>query len=180
MASFFDLAMSRRSTREFVPGRQIPKEWLIKCVEAARHAPSACNSQPWKFLVMEDLKSHENIRDGAFSGMYGMNAFARDASSLIAIAHDKQKIFPLLGGAAMRTDFRLVDIGIACSHIVMQAADLGIATCILGWFNEKLLRRTFGLPGSAKIELVMAMGFAVKNDHRERPLKDIAEVSKFI
>ncbi len=52
--NFLDLVQRRQSTRRYAPGRRIPRDVLDRCLEAARLAPSACNSQPWSFVVVDD------------------------------------------------------------------------------------------------------------------------------
>ena len=52
--NFLELVRRRQSTRKYQPGRRIPREILERCLEAARLAPSACNSQPWSFVVVDD------------------------------------------------------------------------------------------------------------------------------
>jgi nitroreductase len=52
--TFLDLVNARQSVRTYEPGRRIPREILERCLEAARLAPSACNSQPWSFVVVDD------------------------------------------------------------------------------------------------------------------------------
>ena len=51
---FLELVNRRQSVRRYQPGRKIPREALERCLEAARLAPSACNSQPWSFVVADD------------------------------------------------------------------------------------------------------------------------------
>lgn len=51
MSNFFELINKRESCRSF-NNKKVDKELLIKCIEAARVAPSACNSQPWSFMVV--------------------------------------------------------------------------------------------------------------------------------
>lgn len=51
--SFLELVARRQSVRRYEPGRRIPRETLERCLEAARLAPSACNSQPWSFVVAD-------------------------------------------------------------------------------------------------------------------------------
>lgn len=50
---FLDLAKSRRSVRAYTD-KNIERKDLELCVEAARHAPSACNAQPWSFVIIDD------------------------------------------------------------------------------------------------------------------------------
>ena len=50
---FSELVHKRQSDRKYAP-EPVAREHILKCLEAARLAPSACNSQPWKFIVVDD------------------------------------------------------------------------------------------------------------------------------
>ncbi|MDY0145604.1 MAG: nitroreductase family protein, partial [Kiritimatiellia bacterium] len=54
--TFMDLVTARQSVRHYKPEQRIPRETLERCLEAARLAPSACNSQPWSFVVVDHPK----------------------------------------------------------------------------------------------------------------------------
>jgi len=168
--TFIDLAKARRSVRAY-DKRSIKREDLELCVDAARHSPSACHSQPWKFIVIDDPAKREVIAKTIFSDHYDMNAFARDAAAFIAIVSENVKLPVWLGGRLRQTDFRRIDVGIACSHIVLQAQELGIGTCILGWFDEKKLKRVLSVPFYKKVELLIALGYPLQDDLPEKQLK---------
>ncbi len=178
MSDFLELVKSRRSVRAF-GGRAIRRADLELCVEAARYAPSACNSQAWKFIVIDDAEKKQQVAEKAFSGLYGMNAFAREAAAFIAVISEKLKFPAWAGGKLRNTDFRRIDIGIACEHIALQARELGIGTCILGWFDERRLKKIFRVPRGKKIELVIAMGYPAQPKLPEKYLKDKGEVVSF-
>jgi nitroreductase len=172
---FLELARSRRSIRAY-NGRKISRDDLNLCVEAARHAPSACNSQPWKFIIADEPDTRSKIADRVFSGAYQMNAFAREAAAFIVIVAEKMKLPAWMGNKLRRTDFRKMDIGMACQNLVLQAQQMGIGTCILGWFNEKELRKILSIPRTKRIELVISLGYPAERDLREKPMKDKNEV----
>lgn len=178
MPAFLDLTKKRRSIRRFT-GQKIERRHLEMCAEAARYSPSACNVHPWKFIIIDDPQKIALIADLGFSGPYSRNAFAREAGAFIACISEKQKLFPRLAGIIRKTDFRLIDIGIACEHVVLQATELNLGTCILGWFNERKLKKLLSVPASKRIELVIALGYPVETDRAERQLKEISEVRTF-
>ena len=64
-----DLVKQRRSIRNYLD-KPVEREKIIACLEAARLAPSACNSQPWKFIVVDDETVKNNLCDTAFRGLY--------------------------------------------------------------------------------------------------------------
>jgi len=65
--SFIDLVNKRYSVRNY-KDTPVPKEMLSRCIEAARLAPSACNSQPWKYIVIDDPDLRDKVAKAAFEG----------------------------------------------------------------------------------------------------------------
>ena len=112
MGNFIDLVRKRISVRKYTD-KEIPAKDLELCLEAARLAPSACNSQPWKFVVVDDKRLKDALCDKAFSGLYSMNTFARSAPVIIAVVSEKSAFFAKLGGQFRGTSYCLIDIGMA-------------------------------------------------------------------
>jgi len=174
---FLQLAATRRSVRAY-SDRRVSREDLLRCLEAARLAPSACNSQPWYFIVIDDPSALRKIGERIFSGVYGMNAFAKKAQALVAIVSDRSKFLSRLGGQVRDTRYSLIDIGIAGEHLALQAAELGIGTCWIGWFDEKQLKKELGLSRLKKIHVVFAMGYAA-DEPRTKNRKSLDEIHSF-
>ncbi|MBU1084604.1 MAG: nitroreductase family protein [Candidatus Omnitrophota bacterium] len=171
MDSFSDLVRARRSIRSY-SGRVIDQKDLDKCAEAARYAPSACNSQPWKFIIVNDSAVKKDIANKVFSGIYSMNSFAADAAAYIVIVSERTKLAASVAGALIRTDFGQIDLGIAYSHISLQAQALGIGSCALGWFDSKALKRILRIPHATSAGLIVALGYSSGCVLPERKLKD--------
>ncbi|MFC1570759.1 nitroreductase family protein [Candidatus Omnitrophota bacterium] len=178
MEDFLHLAKSRRSVRKY-NGRNIPKEDLELCCEAARQSPSACNSQPWKFIVVDDEKIKKLIAEKVLSGLYNMNTFAASATSYIVMVSENLKLPAMAAGKLLNMDYKRIDVGIACAHLVLQAQELGIGSCILGWFNERKLKKILRVPRGKRIELVIALGYPKEPVTREKRLKEKQEVVSF-
>lgn len=174
MTTLLDLAKKRRSIRKYSP-KTIEHNLLELIAETARYAPTACNAQPWKFIIIDDPALRSRVAE-TFSDAYGMNTFAGKASAFIFIVSERKKLIPQIGGLLQNTDFTLIDTGIACAHIALAATELNIGTCILGWFNEKKLKRMLSVPPSKRIELVVALGFPEDENLPPRRLKEISEV----
>jgi len=161
---FLDLARIRRSVRSY---RQdpVPREAVDRCLDAARLAPSACNSQPWSFVVADRPEILGPLREAAFSGVHSMNSFAKEAPVLIAVVREKAKTSARLGGLFQGVDLALIDIGIACEHLVLQATEEDIGSCFFGWFSERGVKRVLGLPRGARVYLLVCLGYT------DRPLE---------
>ena len=121
--------------------------------------PPACNSQPWRFIVIDDPKERDAVAGAAFSGAYAMNRFACAAPVLVVVVTERSRFAARLGGMFRGVQYSLIDIGIACEHFVLQAAEESVGTCWLGWFDEKAVKRVLKLPRSAHIDVILSMGY---------------------
>ncbi len=160
---FLELVKSRESTRRYRTDT-IPRDVIDRCLEAARLAPSACNSQPWSFVVVDDPKLKEEFVNKVFSGTHSMNTFAKSAPVIIAVIREKESYTSKLGGFFRGVKFSLMDIGIAVANFILQAQALGVGSCILGWFNEKEAKRILNIPRSKKIDILISLGYPGPSD----------------
>ncbi len=175
--NFLKLVSQRRSVRKY---KQLPveKEKLLICLEAARLAPSACNAQPYKFVVVDDPVVKDKLAEAAFSGLYSATRFAARAAALVVVVSRKGKLSAWLGNQVQDTNFRLVDIGIAAEHFVLAAEEQGLGTCWLGWFNAKGAAKTLGLPAGCKAEVMLSVGYPDEAPP-PRKRKTLKEISSF-
>ena len=174
MMNILSSIKNRRSIR-FFKTAQIKREALELCLEAGRLSPSACNSQPWKFILVDSPSFLKELSNKIFSGIYKMNAFSKNASALIVIVSTKPKFFARFGGALRNTNFQNIDAGIACENIVLQAQELGIGTCILGWFNERKLKSLLRIPWNKKVPIIISLGYTDEKDLPPQQLKEKSE-----
>jgi len=184
-----DLIERRRSVRTFL-AKPVEREKIIKCLQAARLAPSACNAQPWKFIVVDDDDVRERMCRQAFGGVYKMNAFCREAPAIVVIISDRRRFlsaisrtFSAVGGALRRTKYYLMDIGIAGEHFVLQAEELGLGTCWIGWFNERAVKRVLNIPRYEKIDALIALGYhrggGKRSESSRRPMDEVASFNSY-
>lgn len=177
---FMELINKRSSVRKY-SRICIKRVDIDKCLEASRLAPSACNSQPWQFIIIDTPELKDKLSQAMLSGIYGLNVFIKNAPVLVAIVTDKAKFFTKICNFVRDTRLYLIDIGIACEHFVLCAAELGIGTCILGWFNEKAAKKALGVPKEKKIELVISMGYPADGlEPRPKDRKSLSEISLYM
>ena len=173
-----DIIKKRRSIRQYAP-QPVEREKIEQCLEAARLAPSACNTQPWKFLVIDDEAVKEKFAAEAFSGIYSKTMFVAKAPAIVAIVSDPDWL-PRAGGTIRKLDFHLIDVGIAAEHFVLKATELGLGTCWIGWFDGTKAKKALGITGSKKIEILLSLGYPAE-DATVRPLKrkSLEEISMY-
>lgn len=176
--TFSELIQKRKSLRKYA-GDGISKEKLTRCLEAARLAPSACNAQPWKFITVDDKELKDKLCRAAFSGAYSMNKFASDAPVIVVVVSDKQGFIRKVGSCLKGTDYYLIDIGIACEHLILQASEMGIGSCWLGWFNERAVKKVLGIPRPRRVDVMISLGYPAGEVPPVRPRKQLGEMSSF-
>ena len=180
--AILDVIKQRKSVRDFLD-RPVEREKIMMCLEAARVAPSACNSQPWKFIVVDDEGLKKKLCIAAFSGIYAINSFCKTAPALVVAISEKSKFIARIGGLFRGTKYYLIDIGIACEHFVLQAEELGLGTCWIGWFNEKAIKSVLNIPQSKKIDIVLALGYydrgKLASAHDRESIEEIASFNQY-
>ena len=166
--SFEELAKMRQSDRKY-KNQPVEKEKLIQCLETARISPSANNSQPWKFIVVDDFEKKEQIAECSIG--LGMNKFTHQCPVLVAVVLEQQNFMSTIGSMIKNKNYSLFDIGIAVNQFCLQAADLGLGTCIIGWFDEKKIKKILGVR-NRRIPLLISVGYpdAPTRDKVRKPL----------
>jgi nitroreductase len=157
----------------------VEREKVLTCLEAARLAPSAENVQPWRFLVIDDPGVKQQFAAAAFSGIYSFSRFAAKAPVLIVILARPDLLANRIGKHIQDVSFYLIDVGIAGEHLALQAAELGLGTCWIGWFNSRRTRKLFNIPRQFKIVCLMALGYHEGRPAREKNRKTLAEIVWF-
>lgn len=176
---FSELVKTRQSVRQYQQ-RPVPRELLDKLVEAVRLAPSASNSQPWKLIVVDDAELRTHVARATFSAAFAFNRFALGAPAIAVLVTEKVGVITQVGAMLKKRQFSLIDIGIAAAHLCLQAAELGLGTCMLGWFDEKKIKRLLRIPAGRRIGLLVTLGYAAEGyPLREKTRKAAGLMSSF-
>jgi nitroreductase len=149
MTSFIELARKRTSVRAF-RDQPVPEEMLQRILDAGRIAPSACNYQPWHFIVVRAPEQLDKL-----SECYRLDWF-RSAPVVIAICADKEKAW------SRRVDnksYAEVDAAIAIDHMTLCAADYDLGTCWVAAFKPQIVRDTLGLPETIEPIALLPLGW---------------------
>lgn len=179
MKDFLELADKRQSWRRYTDA-PVEKEKLLACVKSAILGPSGCNSQPWKFIV---LNNKEKCADFAEKCLQcgGVNKFTSKAAAFIVIAETKATLMPGVAEAfgGDNQHFGKIDVGIACAHITLAAEDLGLGTCILGWIDIEATKEYFGLTDCVDVPIVISVGYP-EGERRTKKRKDFDDICEYI
>ena len=170
---FSELIKSRESIRNYDPSRPVPDEVMKRILEAGRIAPSACNMQPWKFLVISSPGMLEKVR-----GCYNRDWF-RDAPHVIAVVGLKDQ-----GWARSFDMYRSqeTDAAIAMTHIILAAENEGVGTCWIANYDPAKLRKALGITAGQEIFGITPLGYTKTGFQKSvvKKRKDLGEVVEFM
>jgi len=172
---FLELVKKRRSFRRFTSD-PVPKDILEKVLEAARHPPSAGNSQPWEFIVVQDPATKKSITKSISSGYKTL----READPTMFVCGDRrlEATYPAhLGGEILLRQ----SLAVSIYTLQLAAASFGLATA---WgtmqteSREKQIRQLLGIPDVYTVDHIIPLGYPdeekEKNDAALRPVRERA------
>lgn len=166
---FKQVIESRYSCRKYLD-QSIELTLLKSCLATARLAPSACNSQPWRFHLINDQDLKQQF-------VKLTQPFTKNAS-FIVIEEDKPNFQQRIVNRLKDQEFNQVDIGIACSYICLQASDLGLSTCMIGYFNEAKIKKILDIKNNNRIRVIIAIGYGDKREKKKLKRKNLNEIMK--
>ncbi|MAE07835.1 MAG: NAD(P)H nitroreductase [Bacteroidetes bacterium] len=176
---FHKLISLRQSDRKYI-NKPVDREIINRCIEAARLAPSASNSQPWTFIVVDDDEIKDKVGRSTFGPLKSFNKFVPQAPVIIAIVLEKPKIITEIGGRIKNKEYPLMDIGIAAEHICLQAAEEGLGSCMLGWFDERTIKLLLNIPENKNVPLLVTLGYTPEDyKHRKKIRKSMDKIVKY-
>ena len=165
--TFQDLVNGRQSCRRYRKD-EVPRPLVEKVLEAARLAPSACNRQPWRFAVATDAAVRTRLVDDGFLPGLGMK-WALDAPVILVLGVQKSLITHQVAPLVSGVDYALIDLGIAGEHAVLQATELGLGTCWIGWIRPKAVRRVLEWPAEITPQALITVGWPASRPSRTAP-----------
>lgn len=177
--TFHDLIKTRQSDRKYLD-KAVEKEKIERCLEATRLAPSASNSQPWEFIVVQDPVIRDKVAHATYSSAIKFNRWVPSAPALVVVNSWKPSLPMAIGGILKNRQFNLIDVGIATEHFCLQAAEEGLGTCILGWFQTKKIMKLLHIKAPKKPCLIIALGYSGHTRIRDKKRKSMDEIRKYI
>ena len=166
---FFDAVKRRYSCRAYAE-RAVEADILERILEAARLAPSAKNLQDWRFVVVTDETTRQQLQVAANN-----QPFVGQAPVIIA--------------ACSNTSYRMrcgqsvspIDVSIALEHIALAATALGLATCWIGSFFPDQVRQVLHIPTEIEIIDLMTLGYPADGQKKPKrlPMEQIVSREKW-
>ena len=145
-----DIIFKRRSIRKYTE-QKVARETLIDLLKAGMAAPTACNNQPWEFVVVDEVSVLDQLRAGLHHGKYNTPA-------AIIVCHN-----PKIGKNPDCDQFWVQDCSAAVENIFIAAAGMGLGTVWLGVYPKpdtiEMVRGIAGLPEHVTPLAVLYVGY---------------------
>lgn len=156
---FMDMAAARFSCRKY-DGRPVEEAQLRQIVEAGILAPSGCNAQPWKFIIINDPEAKEKVCDAlVLDNGDSAVPFRADVGAYIAVIEEQARVMPMVENLYKGTQrYAQGDLGMAVLNMCYMADELGLRTCILGVINQEKMEKHFGIPEGREVRMILAVG----------------------
>jgi len=167
----FNLRYSCRS----YDSRPVSEGDLTAVCEAARLAPSACNSQTWRFVVIQDRSLISKICEEAMRPVV-RNKWMKEAPVLIVGCSQLDIVANRIGSAVTGIEYYQIDLGIAMEHMVLKATELGLGTCWIGWFKEDRIKEILEIPRRVRALALLTVGYPGKGASAEKKRKSLEEI----
>lgn len=179
MNDFFDLVSRRESCRNYDADRPVEREKIENCIKAAQAAPSACNSQPWKYVVLSNRELGKQM--AKFLQEKKFNYFADNCPVFILVFEQPATLIRGEDGANMEDQrFASIDIGLSVMQLCLAATEQGLSTCIMGAFNEMKIKELLQLQTERPLRLVIGIGYAASDKLRNKRRKELCDILEYI
>jgi nitroreductase len=146
---------TRRSVRSYSP-QAIPPEVLERLKYALRAAPSACNLQPWHFILVFEPAGRRKLAEASFDQLW-----IADAPLIVVACGLPERAYQRMGGHGNSVD---IDVAIALDHLTLVAVAEGLGTCWIGAFEESRVKRLLEIPASVKVVALTPVGYPSASD----------------
>lgn len=177
--TFIDLVKTRQSDRKYLE-KPVEREKIERCLEAARLAPSASNSQPWEFIVVDEPELKDKVAHATYGPAISFNRWVPTAPVMVVLNSWKPSLAMTLGGVLKNRQFNLIDAGIAAEHFCLQAAEEGLGTCMLGWFQTRKIMKLLKIKAPKKPVLIITLGYSGHERIRDKKRKSLDEMRKYV
>ena len=164
--NFLELVSARHSVRSYL-ARPVEREKLDYILECARLAPSACNRQAWRFVVVERAEDK-----AALCRCYAREWFAEAPLYIVVCADESESWKRRCDGR----DHADVDAAIAAEHICLAAAEVGLGTCWVCNFDVGACSSALRLEAHIRPVAILPLGYSAEDAVAPRSRKSAEEV----
>lgn len=170
----FEAINLRRSIREFMSD-PVSDEDVMKIIDAARHAPSAGNIQPWEFVVVRKAETKRRLAAAAL-----FQSFIEEAPIVIVVCADEKQSGRGYGSRGSNL-YCIQDTAAATQNILLAACALGLGACWVGAFNESSVGTILKMREGVRPVAIAPIGHPAEKPQPKyrRPLDEIIHYETF-
>jgi len=162
----FESINERRSIRRYIDGKLVEQDKIIRLLEAAMAAPSACNIQPWEFIIVTKYNRINELKSAIFQGDYN--------TPLAIVVCGNPKFIP------WENDIGVIDCAAAIENMLLAADSMGLGSVWIGGFNKDAVRSILSIPDDVHPVSVVYFGYpAEKPEPRKHYCKDAVHWEKY-
>lgn len=151
MSGFMTLAKDRYSVRKFA-ARPVEDAVIDQILQAGHLAPTACNLQPQKVLVLKSETALEKLKKCTDCHFH--------APLALLICYDKERSWKRSFDGK---DSGYVDASIVTTHMMLAAAELGVGSTWVMWFDPEAVRREYALAENVEPVALLPLGYPAEN-----------------
>lgn len=167
---------TRRSIRKYID-KSVEDEKIVQLLESARLAPSGDNSQPWHFIVVKSDLGRQKLSEVSHKQEWMLSApvFIVCVADIRCRIHEG--IYVCLNETSPQAELKMVirDTSISIEHILLEADNLGLGTCWVGWYTQEEIRPVLNIPSDKYVLGVITVGYAGETPNA-RPRKKLEEI----
>jgi len=149
-----DAIKKRRSIRKFID-KEISEEVIKELLEAARLAPSAYNSQPWKFFIVNDKVIIDKLREHKVF----IQDFVYNSPLIIVCCADLESYPDRSRNNFNLRELAMGDLAFACQNLVLQATELGLGCCYIGLLDKEKIKKVLNIPENYIVPYAIIAGY---------------------
>ena len=171
--SFIENAKKRYSVRDY-QAKKVEKEKLLKILEAGRVAPTGCNNQPCRLIVVQEDEGLGKIKKAA-------NIFGAPLAIIVCGDHNSVWKRPFDGKKIVD-----IDTSIVTDHMMLQATELDLGSVWICYFKPDVIKTEFNLPDHLEPINILAIGYAKgepaspdRHEKARRPLSELVSYESF-
>ena len=172
----FETIMKRQSVRMY-DKKDVPNELIGQLIEAAIHAPSAGNVQPWEFIVVKEKNTKKELSSATLRQRH-----VEEAPVIIVVCANLEKSADKYGDRG-KDLYCIQDTAAAIENMLLVATSLGLCTCWIGAFEENKVKSILNIPERLKPVALITVGFSVSyithTKTLRRPFENVTYSEKY-
>ena len=169
-----DNIKNRVSVRKYA-NKDIPDELILELIDAARHAPSAGNHQPWEFIVIKDREMKRHIVEACYGQEWMLSA------PVFIIACMNTRLAGAVYGERGLRLYGIQDVAASCQNILLAAESLKLGTCWIGDFSETQLSVLLHCPQEVRPAAIITVGYPAEKGEKAilHSLEEVVHIERF-